>query len=429
MAATSILGDGPHKKAVKKVRWNRKKYDQWIEDMAANDGWKNAFDMAQNAKHEPGLLQWAKKEFRGEDVMQRIQWDIEGYAESVVTESISKSTKIHCIATPAPKSMLKDELEELFGDDYRNIVTEVQDDEGYESVLVFNLTKRDIKLIEDNIGDVLIWEYSIKPGKLINESVVNEAEKYITDKFKVGDKIKTNFGEWEVIETDYAPKKSFIAPFIFKGKNIERVNIPNPPKTNKNAVGYKVTDGAKYPTIGFLYQYKDITKLATVGVDESIVTEAESVKVGEYIKTQYGYFYKRVDGKVGGQEAFVEIKKGKEGKRKTSIHDTVSFEIVDKDAAFESLVTEKKHDREDTIKFIKKYMRFVKTTEEFNGSQGGIWVSGEDGDEYKGVTIYDYYTSGKSYELGVNIKWEKELNERGWYSEWYDAGTVMIWEI
>jgi hypothetical protein len=242
MAATSILGDGPHKKAVKKVRWNRKKYDQWIEDVASNDGWKNAFDMAQNAKHEPGLLQWAKKEFIGEDVMQRIQWDIEGYAESVVIE-------------------------------------------------------------------------------------------------------------------------------------------------------------------------------------------AESVKVGEYIKTQYGYFYKRVDGKVGGQEAFVEIKKGKEGKRKTSIHDTVSFEIVDKDAAFESLVTEKKHDREDTIKFIKKYMRFVKTTEEFNGSQGGIWVSGEDGDEYKGVTIYDYYTSGKSYELGVNIKWEKELNKRGWYSEWYDAGTVMIWEI
>lgn len=81
-AATSKLGDGPHKKAVKKVKWNRKKYDQWVEDMASNDGWKNAFDMAQNAKNEPGLLQWAKKEFRGEDVMQRIQWDIEAYAES-----------------------------------------------------------------------------------------------------------------------------------------------------------------------------------------------------------------------------------------------------------------------------------------------------------------------------------------------------------
>jgi hypothetical protein len=87
MAATSKLGDGPHKKAVKKVKWNQKKYNQWLEDVASNGGAENAFDMAQNAKHEPGLLDWAKKEFRGEDVMQRIQWDIEAFAESVVTEA------------------------------------------------------------------------------------------------------------------------------------------------------------------------------------------------------------------------------------------------------------------------------------------------------------------------------------------------------
>ena len=369
------------------------------------------------------------------------------------------------------------------------------------------------------------------PYYLIVKESINEAEKYITDEFKVGDKIKTNFGEWEVIETDYAPNKSFIAPFIFKGKDMKRVNIPNPPKTNKNAVGYKVTDGDKYPIIGFLYQYKDITKLATVGVDESLteakemskkevrdlkikinnartigkyftkdeveflqslfestITEASRRKVhkaakqgsypavivvvqdgkvihqepvstpdvapatfnvmqekypkallhledktgkrlfsesvvaedvetienlnhmahtdleriadyadmikdrmskgqdldawmyhkisdsvsnlnsvhdtmdgtdgvvenitegiyakeskivpGEYIKTQYGYFYKRVEGKVGGQDAYVEIKKGKEGKRKTSIHDTVDFDIVDKSVALGESVTE-----------------------------------------------------------------------------------------
>jgi hypothetical protein len=104
----------------------------------------------------------------------------------------------------------------------------------------------------------------------ISESEVNEADKYDTKEFKVGDKIKTNFGVWEVIETDYKPGKSFIAPFIFKGKDMKRLNIPNPPKTNKNAVGYKVTDGGKYPITGFLYQYNDITKLATVGVDESV---------------------------------------------------------------------------------------------------------------------------------------------------------------
>ena len=174
-AATSKLGDGPHKKAVKKVKWNMKKYQQWVDDVASNDGWKHAYDMAQNAKMEPGLLQWAKKEFRGEDPLQRIQWDIEAYAESVVNE------------------------------------------------------------------------------------------KYV--------------------------------------------------------------------------------------------------------------------------------------------------------------------ERKDMMKFIEKYMDFVRTSEDFNGSQGGIWVSGENMDEFKGQVIYDYYAEGRGYELGVNVKWEKELNKRGWYSEWYDAGTVQIWPI
>ena len=86
-AAVSTLGDGPHAKAAKKIKWNQKKYDQWLEDVASNDGWKNASDMAQNANNEPGLIAWVKKNNRGEDAMQRIQWDIEAFAESVVTEA------------------------------------------------------------------------------------------------------------------------------------------------------------------------------------------------------------------------------------------------------------------------------------------------------------------------------------------------------
>jgi hypothetical protein len=121
--------------------------------------------------------------------------------------------------------------------------------------------------------------YALMKGHA-NESV-NEAEKYNTDKFKIGDKIKTNIGVWEVIETDYKPGKKFMAPFIFKGKDMKKVDIPNPPPTNKDAVGYKVTDGGRYPIIGFLYQYKDITKLATVGVDES-VNEGKLTEDQEY---------------------------------------------------------------------------------------------------------------------------------------------------
>ena len=82
----STLGAGPHKKAVKKVRWTQRKYDQWLEDVASNDGWKNAYDMAQNAQFEPGLIDWVEKNFRGDDPMQRIQWDIEAFAESTSTK-------------------------------------------------------------------------------------------------------------------------------------------------------------------------------------------------------------------------------------------------------------------------------------------------------------------------------------------------------
>ena len=110
-AATSTLGDGPHKKAVKKIKWNQKKYDQWLEDMAANGGADNAFDMAQNAKNEPGLIDWVKKEFRGDDALQRIQWDIEGYAESVVNEALAPGSKIEKNLNKALKSNIN-----MFGD-------------------------------------------------------------------------------------------------------------------------------------------------------------------------------------------------------------------------------------------------------------------------------------------------------------------------
>jgi hypothetical protein len=288
------------KRAMK--RWNQKKYDKWLEDVASNGGWENAFDMAQNAEHEPGLIDWVKKEFPYDDAYQRIQWDIEAFAESVVTEGKLKIS---------------------------GVAYDLWDEKEVQRKL------RDVKI-----------------------------------------KIVGDYGGVATIS----------------GSDDE------------------------------LQKVKDI-----LGLNEPV-----SVNVGEYIKTEHGYFYKRVAGEVGGQEAFVEISKGKEKKRKTSIHNSVSFEIVDKEVAFESAepITEKKLDRDDMIAWIEKYMDFVRTTEEFNGSQGGIWVSGENGDEYKGRVIYDYYSEDyKNRTFGVDNKWEKELNKRGWYSEWHDAGTSMIWPL
>jgi len=77
-AASSTLGNGPHSKP---KRWNQKEYDKWIKDMAGDGGANHAYDMAQNAKFEPGLIDWVKKNVAyGEKPLDRIQWDIEAYS-------------------------------------------------------------------------------------------------------------------------------------------------------------------------------------------------------------------------------------------------------------------------------------------------------------------------------------------------------------
>lgn len=95
---------------------------------------------------------------------------------------------------------------------------------------------------------------------------------------------------------------------------------------------------------------------------------------------------------------------------------------------FEQYIGEAKTlSRDEMMKWLEGHMDHVKTTEEFNGNEGGIWVCGECEDTFKGKRIYDYYNRNKTYEMGVLNAWEKELNKMGWWSEWNDPGTVMIW--
>lgn len=72
---------------------------------------------------------------------------------------------------------------------------------------------------------------------------------------------------------------------------------------------------------------------------------------------------------------------------------------------------------------------FLRTTEEFSGSKGGIWTSGEDDLPAKdGRPLFDYYADGNKYELGVHNEIGDLLTKHGWYAEWYDCGTIMLWE-
>ena len=107
------------------------------------------------------------------------------------------------------------------------------------------------------------------------------------------------------------------------------------------------------------------------------------------------------------------------------------FDALDgDDGVVESVNEAKTLDREAMMEWLEGYLDFVRETEDFDGSKGGIWVSGENGDTYKGRRIFDYYNEDyKKYEFGVYIPFAKEMEKRGWYGEWYDAGTMMIWPI
>jgi hypothetical protein len=71
-----------------------------------------------------------------------------------------------------------------------------------------------------------------------------------------------------------------------------------------------------------------------------------------------------------------------------------------------------------------------RTSEEFNGQTGGIWMSGENYEpSEKGLRVFDYYAEGKQYELGIHKKFMNFLEKRGWFVEWYDCGTVSLWPI
>jgi hypothetical protein len=74
----------------------------------------------------------------------------------------------------------------------------------------------------------------------------------------------------------------------------------------------------------------------------------------------------------------------------------------------------------------------LRLTEDFDGCKGGIWTSGEDAPEDRtGMKIFDYYTQDykeKNYIFGVRVHLHEFLSRNGWYAEWHDAGTMMLWQ-
>ena len=66
------------------------------------------------------------------------------------------------------------------------------------------------------------------------------------------------------------------------------------------------------------------------------------------------------------------------------------------------------------------------TTDEFYGEKNdnnGIWVAADSNPE-----MFDYYSEHWMDTFGVDPKLNKVVENAGWFFEWYDPGTMMVWE-
>lgn len=52
-----------------------------------------------------------------------------------------------------------------------------------------------------------------------------------------------------------------------------------------------------------------------------------------------------------------------------------------------------------------------------------------EGGEIDGLPAADYYISNPKWNFGVNPKLDRALKKLGYYSEWYDAGTLMAYPL
>jgi len=70
-----------------------------------------------------------------------------------------------------------------------------------------------------------------------------------------------------------------------------------------------------------------------------------------------------------------------------------------------------------------KGVRVCGTTKEFGIGGKGIWVSAESTPK-----LFNYYGGAYGHHAYIDPKLEKLVSKNGWFFEWYDAGTMMVWK-
>lgn len=102
---------------------------------------------------------------------------------------------------------------------------------------------------------------------------------------------------------------------------------------------------------------------------------------------------------------------------------------------FEQFIDEssKNLSREELMKELKKKYPslWMKDSEDFDKgkTKNAIWTGSEShAVEKDGKPIFDYNANGSKYEFGIHIDLYNFLEKKGWYCEWYDSGTILIFQ-
>ena len=67
------------------------------------------------------------------------------------------------------------------------------------------------------------------------------------------------------------------------------------------------------------------------------------------------------------------------------------------------------------------------STEEFDDRTGGVWFRNSEGFDINDMPMMNMYGDADTYICGTHKTLEEYLNQYGWHSEAYDAGTLMAY--
>lgn len=150
------------------------------------------------------------------------------------------------------------------------------------------------------------------------------------------------------------------------------------------------------------------------------------------------YIEKRGKGYYGHNDEFdfeaenkAELEKKLKSWKYKLISGSIDESIVNEHSLQESkrLNEANEYNREELMNLMEtKYkIKTVRTTEEFSGEEGGIWIAGDNGEELSNGKIFDYYNRSSKYKNGVLKNVVDVVEKKGWWFSWNDPGTIMIW--